>query len=59
MWKCAADEGIIMKIILKTTRSRLYNGITKHEEKTCVEPKKRKDLKLEAAIELFREMLGV
>ena len=59
MWKCAADEGIIMKIILKTTRSRLYSGIMNHSEKTCTDAKKRSELKLEAAIELFREMLRV
>lgn len=48
-----------MKIILKTTRGRLYNGILNHTEKTCTDAKKRSDLKLEAAVELFREMLGV
>ena len=48
-----------MKIILKTTRSRLYNGITKYADKNCTDRKKRGDLKLEAAVELFREILGV
>ena len=59
MWKCAADRGAVMKIILKTTRSRLYNGMMNHTEKTCTDAKKRSELKLEAAIELFREMLRV
>ena len=48
-----------MKIVLKTTRSRLYNGITKDTDKSCTDRKKRGDLKLEAAVELFREILGV
>ena len=48
-----------MKITLKTTRSRLYNGIRKYADKSCADRKKRGDLKLEAAVELFREMLGV
>lgn len=48
-----------MKIILKTNRNRLYSGITKFAEKNCTDAKKRSELRLEAAIELFREMLGV
>ena len=48
-----------MKIILRTTRNRLYSGITKFAEKTCTDAKKRSELRLEEAIELFREMLGV
>ena len=58
MYKCKADGGAFLKIILRTTRNRLYSGITKFAEKTCTNAKKRKDLKLEAAVELFREMLG-
>ena len=48
-----------MKIVLKTTRYRLYHGITQFAEKTCMDAKKRSELKLEMAIELFREMLGI
>ena len=47
-----------MKIKLKTTRKRLYHGITKYEEKACMDAKKRSELKLEATMQLFLEMLG-
>ena len=46
-----------MKITIKTTRNRLYNGVINYAEKSSTDAKKRSNLKLEVAMELFREML--